>query len=135
MTTATVTQAYATLVEANAYLSTKSDWQDGDEELTTDALLWGRYYIDLNFDCVVDYSNISDEVKFANSVLAYDYFSQGDLFFVNSSSIKRKMVKAGSVESETEYASGKTFRPNSLSKVIAILKPVCNYTKGSLVRV
>jgi len=135
MATATPTQAYVTLTEANAYLAIKEDWQDGDEELTADALLWGRYYIDANFDCVIDYDNISEEVKFANSLLGYDYFNQGDLFFINDSSVKMKRVKAGSVESETEYTSGKTTRPNSLDKVIAILKPVCDFTKSNLVRV
>lgn len=135
MTTATTTQAYATLIEANAFLATNSIWQEADEDDANDALLWGRYFIDLNFDCVIDYSNIDEEVKFANSILAYDYLVQGDLFFDNESKIKIKRVKAGTVESETEYTTGKSSRPSSLSKVIAILKPVCNYVKGKLVRV
>jgi len=135
MTTATATQSYATAAEADVFLALKEDWLDLDDEVKEDALLWGRYYIDANFDCVVDYSAISDEVKYANTLLAYDYFIQGDLFFDNKKNVKSKKVKAGPVTTETDYGYSKSDQPNSLSKVIAILKTVCNYTKGSLTRV
>jgi len=135
MATATPTQAYATDLEADAYLALHEDWLDLDSEVKDDALLWGRYFIDANFDCVVDYDAIDDEVKYANSLLAYDYFIQGDLFFDNQKGLKSKKVDADGVLVEKDFGYASKDRPNSLSKVIAILKTVCNHSKGSLVRV
>jgi len=135
MATAGVQDAYATISQSDSYLPLKDDWLDADDEVKEDALLWGRYYIDANFDCVIDYDNIDEEVVFANSLLGYDYLSQGDLFFDNQDNLILKRVKAGSVETEKEYASGTRKRPNSLSKVISILSSICNNTSGRLVRV
>jgi len=135
MATVTVTQAYATAVESDTYLALHEDWLDLDTEVKDDALLWGRYYIDANFDCTIDADDIPDEMKFANSLLGYDYYVQGDLFFDNQSDILRKMVKAGTVETETEYSKGQTDKPNSLSKVVSILADICNNIQGSLTRV
>jgi hypothetical protein len=135
MTTATPTQTYATALEADAFLELHEDWLDLDDTVKIDALLWGRYYIDANFDCVVDYDAISEEVKYATSLLAYDYFIQGDLFFDNKKNIKSKKVVAGKVKTETDYDYARADKPNSLSKVIAILKTVCNHSNGSLTRV
>lgn len=134
-TAATPTQAYATVVEADAFLDLKTDWLDLDNDVKEDALLWGRYFIDINFDCTVDMDAIDEEVKYANSLLAYDYFVQGDLFFDNQKAVKRKEVVAGKVESIKEYFTQSTDGPNSYSKVVAILKNVCNQSRGSLVRV
>lgn len=135
MTDATPIQAYATDVEADSYLSLKEDWLDLDSEIKDDALLWGRYFIDTNFDCTIDMDDIDDEVKYANSLLAYDYFIQGDLFFDNERVVKQSKVVAGKVEVEKTYSSIAKTGPNSMSKVIAILKNVCNSSMGSLVRV
>ena len=135
MATVGVQQAYATTAESDFYLPIREDWVDADDEIKDDALLWGRYYIDANFDCVVDADSIEEEIKFANSLLAYDYFSQGDLFFNNRDGIILSRVKAGSVESEKEYEKGITTKPNSLLKVVSVLSAVCNKTSGRLVRV
>ncbi len=135
MATATAIQFYATADEADVFLVLREDWTDLDSEVKDDALLWARYYIDANFDCVVDYDAISEEVKYATSLLAYDYFIQGDLFFDNKKNIKSKKVKAGQVETETDYGYSTADKPNSLSKVIAVLKTVCNHSQGSLTRV
>jgi len=135
MTIATPTQAYATASEADAFLELHEDWLDLDEPVKLDALLWGRYYIDANFDCVIDIDAVSEEVKYADSLLAYDYFIQGDLFFENAKTILSKKVVAGKVETEKSYTYSSKEKPNSLSKVAAILKTVCNHSQGSLTRV
>jgi len=135
MTDATPIQAYATADEADAYLELHEDWLDLDSEVKDDALLWGRYFIDVKYDCEVDMDAIDDEVKYANSLLAYDYFIQGDLFFDNHESLKLKKVVAGKVSSEKEYFANSKTKPNSYSKVTAILKGVCSKTRGSLTRV
>lgn len=136
MTDPLVTDFYVTVLEADVYLKNKDEWIDAEKTEKEDALLWGRYYIDANFNCgTIDMDALSDEIKFANSLLGYDYLTQGDLFFDNSPRIKLKRVKAGSVETEKEFFSSVKEKPNSLSKIIAILKPVCTYTKGKLTRV
>lgn len=135
MTVATPTQAYATVAEADAFLDNNETWLDLDSEVKEDALLWGRYFIDVNFDCTVDMTAIDEEVKYANTLLANDYTVQGDLFFDNQKVVKRKEVVAGKVETVKEYFSHSKDGPNSYSKVVAILKTVCNATRGSLVRV
>jgi hypothetical protein len=135
MTTATPLQTYATEAEADLFLAIHLDWQDADTEIKTDALLWGRYFLDINFDCVIDMDIIDEEVKFANSLLAYDYFSQGDLFFDNQKVVRQKKVVAGKVETERTFFRSSKDGPDSFSKVVAILKTICNKTKGNLVRV
>lgn len=134
MTTATLTQSYATIAEADVYLAINSDWLALTDLVKTDALLWGRYAIDTNFNCVVDYSDIDEEVKYANSLLAYDYFIQGDLFFDNQTIVSKKLVKAGKVETEKTYQFSSKEKPNSFSKVVAILAPICSETAGRLKR-
>ena len=135
MTVATPIQAYATDSEADVFLTLKEDWLDLDSDVKNDALLWGRYFIDSNFDCEVDMDLIDEEVKYANSLLAYDYFIQGDLFFDNQNAVKSKKVVAGKVETEKTFVSATKDTANSMSKVIAILKGVCSRTRGVLKRV
>ena len=57
-------------------------------------MLWGRYYIDTKFTCTIDADVIPEEFKYANTLLAKDYIIQGDLFFDNEHSVKKKLVKA-----------------------------------------
>ena len=135
MATVTVQQAYATVSEAKVYLALEDAWLDLDTKVKEDALLWGRYYIDANFDCIIDADNIPDEVKFANSLLGFDYFNQGDLFFDNRDGVILNRVKAGSVESEKEYERGIRVKPNSISKVTSVLLSVCNRISNKLTRV
>ena len=135
MAIATVSQSYATTDESDVHLKLKDDWICLSIPTKEDALLWGRYFIDANFSCSIDMDAIPEEVSYANSLLAYDYYKQGDLFFDNSKSTKRTKVVAGKVESEKEYFYGSKEKPNSLGKVKAILKNVCTSNVGRLVRV
>ena len=124
--TLTVQGAYASVAEADAFLSNDDVWLELEENVKEDALLWGRYYIDTKFTCTVDSEVIPEEFKFANTLLAKDYTLQGDLFFDNEDSVKKKFVKAGEVESETTYMSGKKSSPASVSKSIAVLHAYCS---------
>lgn len=130
MTTATPIQSYVTVLESDVFLEIHEDWLDLDDEVKEDALLWGRYFIDTNFNCVVDMDAIDEEVKYANSLLGYDYFIQGDLFFDNQQAVKQKKTVAGKVETEKTYQSPSVDGPNSYSKVIAILAPICSKTSA-----
>lgn len=135
MTTATPIEAYATPAESDQYLAIHDDWIALTNEVKLDALLWGRYFIDVTFDCVIDMDAIDEEVKYANSLLAYDYFIQGDLFFDNQQVVKQKKVVAGKVETEKTFQTSSKTGPASYSKVVAILKPVCSKVHGTLKRV
>ena len=64
MTIATPTQSYATIAEADAYLKLKETWIALNNDDKDDALLWARYFIDINFDCTIDMDAIDDEVKY-----------------------------------------------------------------------
>ncbi len=132
-----IQSAYATITEADAYLAIRSDWLVLTNVVKDDALLWARYFIDTNFNCVVDYDVIAEEVKYANSLLAYDYFVQGDLYFDNEQVIKSKKVGAGkgAVLTEKTFQNPVRTRPNSMSKVVSVLKSICQKTSGTLIRV
>ena len=120
-----LTEAYATVDEADAYLSLDTAWLGQSDEVKEDALLWGRYYIDSEFSCSYTEDGIPEEFKLANSLLARDYTVQGDLYFNNEKSIKIEFVKAGDVEAETTYRGSSKTRPNSLSKAKAVLAEYC----------
>ncbi len=128
-------QSYATETEADTFLEIHEDWLDLDSPVKEDALLAARYYIDVNFNCTIDMDAIDEEVKYANSLLAYDYFIQGDLFFDNQQVVKQKKVVAGKVETEKEYSSRSKDKPNSYTKVTGVLKGICTANRGSLTRV
>ncbi len=134
MTLATTTQFYATIAEADTFLYLKHDWLVIEQPIKEGALLEARYFIDLNFDCVIDYLNIPEEIKHASAILAYDFFSQGELFFSNKRGIKSKKVEAKGVLVDTNFGHSQKDKPNSLNKVISILKPICNYSKSNLKR-
>lgn len=129
-----IQSAYATIAEADLYLAIRADWLSLTTEVKDDALLWARYFIDTNFNCIIDYDAIPEEVKYANSLLAYDYFIQGDLYFDNEQIVKSKKVVAGKVETEKSFQAPSGTVPNSISKVVSILKPICSKTSGNLER-
>ena len=72
---------------------------------------FGRVYIDQNYSCVqFDENNPPDAIKYANALLAEDYI-QGKLIADGGQvrgAVKSERVKAGSVESETEYFGSST---------------------------
>jgi len=124
MVALTTEQAYATVTDADLYFSTNSVWSALTTEQKTDALLWGRYWIDITYDCSA-LTDTTRELVISNCLLALDYVEQGDLFFANDSTIKKERIKAGSVETETEYLSGAKQLPNSAVKVFALLSSIC----------
>lgn len=116
-----VTTSYATVSEASAYLIGNTVWATASFQDKTDALLEARYYIDATYSCSFDQSAPPDEVKYASSLLASDFIVTGDLFFANESTIKKKSVKAGSVQSSKEYSATSKQKPASIGKVNAVM--------------
>jgi len=126
--------AYATVSEASAYLIGKTAWTAAAFQTKTDGLLEARYYIDSQYSCPsFDQSDPPDEIKFASSLLAYDFVLAGDIFYVNQSGIKKKRVKAGSVEVETEYIGANKIKPTTKGQVDAILASLgCSVNAGTV---
>jgi len=134
---------YATVAQANSYLSNNDDWLDLSSSAKNVYLVNGRYYIDANYECSdeVDMDDIPEEYVYANSLLAgYDLAS--GLFTISDSGdspIVKKMVKAGEVESEVTYAGSRStsLRMNGIDRypdVTALLSEYCNFSKGSSVK-
>jgi hypothetical protein len=130
--TLTVTQAYATVAEADVYLENDATWNALSDESKTDALLDARYWIDSTFSCdFTTDTTIPDEMKYANSKLAAEYAAD-ETIFDNPVSVKRERVKADTVESEKEYSGGKSNTPKALTIVKAIVSDYCTH-QGSTV--
>lgn len=130
-------EAYATVAEADAFLAGDSTWGNLSTNEKDDALLWGRYYIDDNFECFLSsLDSIPDELKYSNSLLATDFVTNGTLYKETavSSGLKKKKVKAGDVETETEYFESEdssVIAPPSIRKVRSVLAPICERTSGT----
>ena len=132
--------SYATVAQANSYLSANDDWSDLDTSDKENYLLNGRYFLDSAYSCTdeVDMDDIPEEYVYANSLLAEFDLASG-LFSVSTngnSPVVKKMVKAGEVESETTYAGSRstTLRLDGIDlypSVTSILNEYCSRKKGS----
>lgn len=99
---------YATVAEADVYLSDSDAWSDLDASEKNTHLLNGRYYIDSNYSCteLSEDEVIPDEYKYANSLLAL-YDSSSSIFAVsatNDNSLVKTKVVAGPVSTEKVYS-------------------------------
>lgn len=135
---------YATVLESNSYLSENDDWLDLSSSEKNVYLVNGRYFIDSNYafydeideDDVPD--DVADELKYANSLLAEFDLATG-IYNVSASGnapVVSKKVKAGSVETETDYAGNRSssLRIDGIDPypaVTSILSEYCYRSKGS----
>ena len=132
--TLALTDGYATLDEADTYLELNTTWSAASDEAKEDALMWARYYIEQYFDYNLDaIDTIDDEAKLANSVLAADYVTSGQLFGNSEPAIKRQKVKADVVEKEVEYQVGQRFVPESQGKAFALMARIATRLTGNTV--
>lgn len=117
---------YATIAEADAFLDGDVNWKLTSSIRKTEALQFGRYYIDANYQCpYLDPNDPSESVKYANALYALDYIN-GELFNADSpSDISVKRVKAGPVETETEFENGQRTIKNE--KAQTLLSDECIY--------
>ena len=117
---------YCTLAEADSYLDGHSDWESAEDETKQTALFWGRIYIDSKYRCPdLDETDPSDNIKYANALLAEDYI-QGNLLRSDGSKdpvVAKKRVKAGSVETEKSFLGGQKI--NYQQDVDALLSGEC----------
>lgn len=120
--TLNITDGYATVQEADVYLELDATWQAADDDVKADALMWGRYYIDSDFDydlTVIDV--IDEEAKLANSILAADYVRDGKIFGDSEAAIVSKTVKADVVSKSVTYDVSKEYKPPSYGKVVVLM--------------
>lgn len=127
-----VTEAYATVSQADLYLENIPSWVAATDEDKADALLYARYYIDNNFSCIdiTDDAEVPEELQFANSLVASDYIVDNEVL-QSGANLKRELVIAGSVTSENEYFNGATNKPPSLGIIKGVLKDICSFSKTS----
>jgi hypothetical protein len=131
-------QAYVTIEEADAILGTTEPWIGATEDAKQAAINSGALYIDFNYQCVIDPSNIPDTTKEANALLANEdliqslWTRQDD----NKGKISSEEVKAGSVSSKKSYAvnAGTTWK-DPFPAITALLQygGVCKLNKGDVV--
>ncbi len=130
---------YCDIPCADTYLVDSTTWSAASDAQKNTALMYGAIWIDSNYKCsdlIADPDNPSDNIKYANALLAEDYL-EGTIYSsdgVSSDSIKMKRVKAGSVESEKEFLGGS--KQNYQQDVDAILQQECTkLNKGGYVLV
>lgn len=123
--TIAVNAAYLTADQADQFLEENSDWNNSSELLKNEALLFGRYYIDDNFDCIDYLDTVPEELMYANSLLAIDYINNPDAFKPQQKIIK-KAIQAGSVKVFKEYSSTDDVIPSNWYVVDIILRRICN---------
>jgi hypothetical protein len=114
---------YCDIVCANKYLNKSEVWLKASTEKKNLALSFGRAFLDKHYSCIAfDVFNPPEAIKMANAYLAEDYLegtliiSPGNITGV----ITSKRSKAGSVETEVEYAIGKiTDAQQDISLILA----------------
>ncbi len=125
---------YVTLAEADVYLDGITAWESSEDEQKNAALFWGRVFIDSKYNCPDhDPDDPTDEIKYANALLAEDYIN-GTLLQSDGTgepSISEKSVKAGPVEVETKYIGGE--KDNNQQDVDALLSGQCRKKGSNLV--
>lgn len=130
----TVTEAYATIAEASAYLYNDAVWNATNADDQMAALLWGRYYIDANFDCISSLDTIPDELIYANSLLASDYLDN-PIAFESQILLVAKSVSAGPVKVYKKFNGTSKVKPKSNIKVNVLLNTVCgSFSSNLLIR-
>lgn len=122
----TAFEAFCTIAEADSYLEDDSIWQDTADESKNAALLKARYYMEGKFSCTIE-GGIPDELKYSNTLLASDYV-KSPTSFESAQNVKKKRVKAGSVESEIENLGGGSKSPASWKIVKSIMQSYCPST-------
>ena len=129
---------YISVAEADVLLENVEPWSSATDEEKQEALEMGRLYLDDKYVCIdFDESNPPTNVKDANGYLGNCHL-EGSLFPSAAEStgsfIKLKRVKAGSVETETEYSdirgskSVQTADPCPIATALLRINDTCRLT-------
>ena len=116
-----VTEGFLTELEADVYLEDISaKWKADTDENKLFAISTTRHYLESHYTATIT-GAIPEELKYANALLANDYVI-GKASFESGTKIKKKVVKAGPVLSEKEFAGTGDTEPSSWPIVKSILQ-------------
>lgn len=111
---------------ADPYLANCADWQAADDPTKTDALGVAQTYFDARYSCACE--TPQENIDQAISYLACMQL-QGKLYPSDDETrgqyVTREMVKAGSVESDTEWSVGVKVGASELKRIDDVLYPYC----------
>ncbi len=134
-------EPYCTIEEADL-VNDFSSWLSLDDDTKTDALKWGRVYLDSKYRCSTSLST-EDEAdaiearKIANAILGNEYVL-GNLFKViptDNSALTAKAVKAGSVSISKKFSESSSSPPvDQFPQVTAVLSGYCSLIGASSFR-
>lgn len=102
----------------------------GTRQYQTQALAWPRVVTDLVKDWPIDTDTIPQDIIDAQFELAYLIQGGVDPFETITATVARTRVKAGPVESETEYTGGKA--TPRLVAVEGLLRPYLKAGRGQI---
>lgn len=131
-------EPYCTIEEADL-VNDFSSWLTLDDETKTDALKWGRVYLDSKYKCSTslsadDEADAIEARKIANAILGNEYVL-GNLFTVvqtDNAVITAKSVKAGSVAISKKYSESSSSVPiDQFPQVTAVLYGYCSLIGSS----
>jgi len=117
---------YCDLACANVILSESDIWNSASQQEQELALSYGRAFLDMRFDCIeFDETDPPEAIKYANALAAEGYLAGTLIPEIGSVSgtVRREFVKAGDVESETEYFTSDT--ANMVDRLYPILQELC----------
>ena len=127
---ATLPDPYITLADAETYMGIRLPWNAMSESEKNAALQMARLYIDAFYSCIsFEEDAAPDAVQAANAELANEYLKDSTALFPvqKDSTLTKKRVKAGDVESEKEFDPRLYQRTDPFPYISAIIKPQCAY--------
>lgn len=134
-----IQSGYCTNTYADDVNAESLEWDNLEDEQKTYAISIARMYIDDKYVCSTFEEPYPDELLTANALFA-DKHAKG-LLFINPNvdtkgMVISKRVKAGSVESETEYSElkGNNLGADRFTEISMLLSIYCSFGKTRLLR-
>lgn len=115
---------FITVEEADASLVDPDNWDGGTLSEKEQALSYGRIFIEANYNCWYTEEDAPDVLKLANALLADAHMGKDIFVTEENKGVKRKMVKAGPVITDTMYDNYASKTSDPHPKVTALLATI-----------